>query len=127
MCKELMELVRLNERRFPCLKWFHHIPNEGKRNPLMAKQIGIKSGVSDYFGPVPTNEHLGLYLEIKKPGDKPTQYQERWMRDMTQLGYDCRWTDKLQIAFDIVLEYAAKATVWMKENIPELLENVETL
>lgn len=127
MCKQLVETVRLNEKRFPCLEWFHHVSNEGKRAPWMSKDLGIKKGVSDYHCPVPTYTHRGLYLEIKKPGDKPTLEQRRWLRDMAILGYETHWTDNLQTAFNIVLAYAKRATAWMRENAAELFEKCEAL
>lgn len=116
MCKELITFVRLNEYRWPCLQWFYHLFNEGKRNPFEAKSVGIKAGVSDYHLPVPTSRHIGLWLEMKAPGKEPTKAQERWLSDMSVLGYQCHWCDNLQSAFLIVETYAREATAYQKQN-----------
>lgn len=64
----------------PELKWLHHIPNGGSRgNDVRSQQIrgaqlkaqGVKSGVSDVFLPVRRGDCSGLYIEMKKPDQKP--------------------------------------------------------
>lgn len=114
MCKEIMKFVRLNERRWPCLQWFRHWPNEGKRNPWLAKEIGIITGVSDYVLPVPNSDHIGLWLEIKAPGKKPTESQARWLNDMETLGHQAEWVDSLSAAFMVIETYARKATEYKR-------------
>lgn len=116
ICKELITFVRLNEPRYPCLQWFYHVSNEGKRSPWKAAEVGLKSGVSDYHCPVPTARHRGLWLEMKALGKKPTQAQENWLQHMRKLGYLATWCDSLQSAFSVVESYAKEATEWMKQN-----------
>lgn len=110
MCKEIMQWARLNERRWPCLQWLRHWPNEGKRNPWKAKEIGIIAGPSDYFLPVSSGKYHGLWLEIKTKGNKPTQHQSRWLEDMRSLGYAAEWCDTLQSAFMVLETYCREAT-----------------
>lgn len=100
-----MTWARLNEPRYPCLQWLRHWPNEGKRNPWKAKEIGILAGPSDYFLPVPTERSHGLWLEVKTKGNKPTESQARWLKDMNALGYEAHWVDTLQSAFMILETY----------------------
>jgi hypothetical protein len=110
ICREIVKWARMFERRYPCLQWLRHWPNEGKRNPWLAKQIGIQAGPSDYFLPVPTARFHGLWLEIKAKGNKPTEAQERWLRDMSDLGYRCEWCDSIQSAIMILEDYAKEAS-----------------
>jgi hypothetical protein len=46
-----------------------HVPNEGKRNPRIARMSGIKAGVPDIFMMIPNQVFHGLCIEMKK---KPT-------------------------------------------------------
>lgn len=64
----------------PELKWLHHIPNGGSRGGdersaqiqgARLKAQGVKSGVLDLFLPVPRNGCHGLYIEMKKPDQRP--------------------------------------------------------
>ena len=105
ICKELVKWARLNERRYPCLKWLRHWPNEGRRNPWKAKEIGIMAGPSDYFLPVPTKHHHGLWLEIKAKGKRPTDKQLRWLEDMAKLGHCSEWRDNLSDAIFVLDGY----------------------
>jgi hypothetical protein len=115
MCKDIMEFVRLNERRYPCLRLLRHWPNEGRRNPKLARETGIISGVSDYVLPVPNGDHIGLWLEIKAPGKEPTEAQYEWLKDMSSMGHQAEWVDSVAAAQMIIETYARKATAWMNE------------
>lgn len=76
----------------PELKWLHHIPNGGSRGDNaesrairggQLKAQGVRVGVADLFLPVPIYEQsevdsqlmivkwCGLYIEMKKPSEKP--------------------------------------------------------
>lgn len=118
MCAEIMQWARLNERRWPCLQWLRHWPNEGKRNPWEAKKIGIMAGPSDYFLPVPTDRYHGLWLEVKTKGKKPTEAQARWLVGMQELGYMAEYVDDLQSAFFILETYCREATECLNRSNP---------
>jgi len=122
MCREIYTWAILNQRRWPCLQWLHKIENEGKRDPKVAHEIGILTGVSDYFWPAPTARFHGLYLEVKKPGETPTRAQSRWLRHMRKLGFRAEYVDTLQSAFMILETHAREATKWMKENNIAILD-----
>jgi hypothetical protein len=98
ICKEFMTWVRLNMRRYPCLELLFHIPNEGKRNPQIAAEIGIRAGVPDYCMPVSSLEYRGFWLEIKAPKKKPTKQQLWWLERLRASGHWAEWTDDLQQA-----------------------------
>ena len=64
----------------PALEWFHAIPNGGSRGDDdksrkirggQLKAEGVKQGVSDCFLPYPVGPWHGLYIEMKKPSQKP--------------------------------------------------------
>lgn len=64
----------------PQLVWFHAIPNGGSRGDnkkaamIRGAQLraeGVRKGVADTFLPVPNQTKAGLYIEMKKPSQKP--------------------------------------------------------
>jgi hypothetical protein len=103
ICKHLMEWVELHKKKYPCLELFHHIPNEGKRAPWKAQQMGIIAGIPDYHLPVRATGidsilYAGFYLEIKKHGGKPSKKQEYMMEKLEQAGHCVAWADNLSDA-----------------------------
>jgi hypothetical protein len=69
-----------------------HIPNGGKRNIVTAvrmKREGVKKGVPDLFLPVANHYRHGLFIEMKRPGCKPTPQQKSWMTELAIQGYEC--------------------------------------
>lgn len=67
---------------FPMLKWLHAIPNGGARGGdkqtamirgAQLKAEGVKPGVPDIFLPYPIALWHGLYIEMKKPDQKPVR------------------------------------------------------
>lgn len=76
----LFAWVALNVKRWPELKWLHHIPNGGSRGDDakgrairggQLKAQGVRTGVADIFLPVRRAAWSGLYIEMKKPSEKP--------------------------------------------------------
>ena len=64
----------------PALEWFHAIPNGGSRGDdvksrkirgAQLKAEGVRQGVADCFLPWPSGEWHGLYIEMKKPTERP--------------------------------------------------------
>lgn len=89
----VIQWAALNQTRHPALKWLHHIPNGGKRNPTEAARLkmqGVKAGVSDLFLPAAVGGYHGFYLEMKYGENKPTERQLEFMQDMNAQGYCCR-------------------------------------
>lgn len=63
-----------NKDKYPELEWFHAIPNGGLRSKAQAGKLkaeGVKSGVCDCFLPVARRGYHGLYIEMKKPSERP--------------------------------------------------------
>lgn len=66
--------------KVPALEWFHAIPNGGSRGDddksrkirgAQLKAEGVRQGVADTFLPWPNAGWHGLYIEMKKPTEKP--------------------------------------------------------
>lgn len=72
--------IRFNPKPVPELKWLHAIPNGGSRGDTaksraiaggMMKAEGVKKGVADVCLPVKRGEYSGLYIEMKRPSERP--------------------------------------------------------
>lgn len=97
--------VQRDERRMAL-----HIPNEGKRSQLghiMAVKKGLLPGASDNFIPAPRAGWHGLWLELKRKGQKPTADQLAFGRDMEACGYRFHWADTLDRAITLTDAYMA--------------------
>ncbi len=105
ICRELIKWRDLNIYRYPCLKLFHHVPNEGKRKPWVAKSMGILAGLPDYHMPVKSLLHIGFWLEIKAKGKKPTDKQIAMMESLSEQGHYVTWEDNLSDAIEITEWY----------------------
>lgn len=88
----LMNWCRVNEDRYPELRWCFHIPNGGKRNKKEAekfKQMGVKAGVSDIQLPFPKGIYNGMFIELKYEHNSPTPNQREFLRAMQEAGHYC--------------------------------------
>ncbi len=92
--------------KYPMLKWIYACPNAAKRSWNLGKQMraeGVKKGVPDLFLPHPKKlvtenyaEHEvvriypgwhGLYIEMKRKGNEPTDDQREWLDHLAYVGY----------------------------------------
>ena len=78
----LFAWAALQLQRWSELRWLHHIPNGGSRgDTAQGRQIrgaqlkaqGVRTGVADVCLPVRRGEWSGLYIEMKKPAEKPVK------------------------------------------------------
>lgn len=78
------------------LEWFHAIPNGGSRGDDdqtrkirggNLKAEGVRMGIADTFLPVPRGGYAGLYIEMKRPGEKPTKEQLEFRDFVWSRGY----------------------------------------
>ena len=108
----LMEWAGLREGMLPELKWLFHIPNGGKRNPREAgrlKAMGVKSGVSDLFLPVPMGKYHGLWIEMKRQdGGHTSADQKKWIEDMRKNGYKAEVCRGWQEAARVIEQYLTR-------------------
>ncbi len=86
----LMEWAAAQSGKFPELSLIFHIPNGGKRNAREAsrfKRMGVKAGVPDLFLPVPRGGCHGLFIELKAPRGRLSDYQCGWLESLKASGY----------------------------------------
>ena len=88
----LMDWVKLNIGRWPCLNLFYHIPNGGPRSKAAAGKLkaeGVKAGVSDYHLPVAFGGYIGLWIELKteSKNSRPTRDQIEWQERCRMYGH----------------------------------------
>lgn len=96
------------------LEWFHAIPNGGTRGDDDTtrkirggnlKAEGVRAGVADTFLPVPRGGYHGLYIEMKKPGGKPTEEQLAFRDFVWSKGYGWMCCDTFTKAIDALESY----------------------
>lgn len=90
------------------LRLLFAIPNGGLRDKITAAKLkaeGVKAGVSDLFFPVPRGKWHGLFIEMKKPGEKATPQQVQFITDMQKLGYAACVCVGWEVARDVLLAY----------------------
>lgn len=98
----------------PELTWFHAIPNGGSRGDDeksrairggQLKAEGVKTGVSDTLLPVRRGQWSGLYIEMKKPGGKPSPEQIEFGEFVQSQGFGFVVCDHWEKARDIIIQY----------------------
>lgn len=94
--------------------WFHAIPNGGTRGDDDTsrkirggnlKAEGVRAGVADTFLPVARGGYHGLYIEMKKPGEKPTKEQLEFRDFVWERGYGWMCCDTFTKAVDALQSY----------------------
>lgn len=69
-----------------------HVPNEGKRGPVAAKEfkeLGGSTGYPDLILDIPAHGYHGLRIEMKSPKEyrsKVSQAQQEWIDRLNQVG-----------------------------------------
>lgn len=84
------------------------IPNGGERHPAVAAKLkaeGVRKGVVDLFLRWAVGEWHGLFIEMKKPGEKPTKEQLEFMEDARVDGYGAICCDSWESARDTIIMY----------------------
>jgi hypothetical protein len=105
ICGAIMKWVYWHEKQvYDFLKDLYHISNEGKRPRFLTKEIGIRAGVSDYHLPHRTESYIGFWMEVKAPGESPSEKQLEWLDRMRNCGHYTCWVDSAQ---DGIRELAA--------------------
>ena len=67
----------------------YHIPNERKCLPQqgrMFRLMGVRRGVPDLHLPVARGRYHSLYIEMKRPGEKPSDNQKWWHKELMRQG-----------------------------------------
>lgn len=105
----LIDWTVLMQAKWPELKLFFHIPNEGKRSPAAALRLlseGMKRGVPDNFLPVPRGGYHGLWIELKRTkNSSTTKEQKQWIEDLNAQGYLAVVCKGWEAAAKVIEEY----------------------
>ena len=115
------------DRALPASYRAFAIPNGGKRNAREAGRLraeGVKPGVSDLLLPLRRHGYAGLWIELKAPGQRPTELQQSWLDRMTLAGYLAEWHDDWRAAADVIRTYvglqSAQPILAPMTTVPEL-------
>lgn len=92
-------LIRMQEKRLPILRWIFAVPNGGHRLSAVAGKLkaqGVRAGVFDNLIPVPRNGYHGAWIELKIKPNTLSPEQEMFKVAMEAHGYYVRiaWGDK---------------------------------
>lgn len=115
----LIQRCRLAEREYPELALLFAIPNAGgytggykanRGRVARALEEGVKAGVPDLCLPVPRLSPQGvvvpgLYIEMKRVGEKATPRQEWWLKELTAQGYWARVCEGQDEAWGVIMRY----------------------
>ncbi len=86
----------------------------GQYRPGQRKEPGLIAGIPDIFVAYPvdavntdgTGKHYcGMYLELKRKGNKPTKEQEEYLDKFTRVGYYCYVAYSVQEAIEAIENY----------------------
>lgn len=86
---KLFDWLRSRPDIFP-YAW--HCPNERRVSPQhgqILKRMGVKSGVSDVFIAIPSNNYHGMFIELKYGSNKLSKTQMAFNLSMEHQGYKC--------------------------------------
>ena len=76
--------------RWPELRMLFAVPNAAKREEKtrgLLLAMGMKAGVPDLLFPVPRGGHIGLAIEMKRPGEKASDIQIAWLEALEKHGW----------------------------------------
>ena len=68
----------------------NHTPNEGKRSLAEGKKLkemGLSPGFPDISILEPRGKYHGMYIEMKRVGNVPTDDQIKWLMELKARGY----------------------------------------
>lgn len=105
----LFEWAEFMSRKWPELRYMHHIPNGGSRNAIEAarlKQQGVKAGIPDIFLPCARGKYHGLYIEMKRrKGGRVSIEQKKMLIALQDQGYKAVVCQGWEEAKDTITSY----------------------
>ncbi|MFZ5990134.1 MAG: VRR-NUC domain-containing protein [Bacillota bacterium] len=114
----LFQWTKLHTKKYPELQYIFAIPNGAKlpwrRNrkgqrycpeALRLLEEGMKPGVPDIFLPKPIGDWHGLFIEMKRPGNKVTKEQDEFIDYLISQKYRCRVCFSFEEAQFVILNY----------------------
>lgn len=121
--KVVISWCRLQETRWPELRLIHHVPNGGKRSKSEAavfRAMGVLSGVSDLFLPVPRAGFHGMYIELKALDGKVSKEQKGFLAAVIEQGYFGCVCWGAEDAIEVISRYMREGT-----GLAEIVEGVK--
>ena len=85
---------------------YHNFSNP--RNEINGAQLmalGLVKGNPDLTLAIPRGVFGALYIEMKKPGEKPRPDQVKQMERLKNAGNSVEWTDNIEDAKNLILKY----------------------
>lgn len=85
---------------------YHNFNNP--RNQIQGAQLialGLMKGNPDLTLALPRGEFGALYIELKKPGEKPRADQVKQMERLKNAGNKVTWADNAEEAAEIIVNY----------------------
>lgn len=104
----LFDFLALVQHQIPETQFILHVPNGEYRTKATAarlKRMGVRPGVPDILILVPANGYHGMTIELKKPGGRLSEHQERWARELITRDYYAITCTDWQTAAAAILEY----------------------
>ena len=83
----LLAECKLREQQHPELALIYSIPNEATYKNRRLRAMGVKPGVPDIHLPIARAAFHGLWLELKRPGEKLCPEQVYWRAALTAAGH----------------------------------------
>lgn len=97
-------------QKTPLKDSYMHIANERKTSWAYGKQLkkmGVLKDTADHFFTKPNNTHSGIWIELKKKGEKPRPGQIKFLELRKQENYHAFWSDDLNhVIREIALFYS---------------------
>lgn len=95
-------------REFPELRWLHHIPNGGARDHVTGARLkaqGVRRGIFDLSLPVARGGFHGLYVEMKRRGERLRPEQREFEAFVAMQGYCTRIAYSGREAVEMIVRY----------------------
>lgn len=108
MQRAVIDWAVLAANQCPELRLLHHIPNGGFRFRKTAAQLkasGVAAGVPDLHLPVGRGGWLSLYIEMKRPGNEPTDSQASWIKALSEQGNLVQVCHSAEVAIHVLRWY----------------------
>lgn len=108
----VFDVLRLNEKTDPRLKWVYAVPNGDFRSWAIGKRLkleGVKSGVSDiclpFGGHTIDGYHPGAYIEMKSESGTVSKAQQEFLDFVKGQGYATLVAYHYDPALDFIEHY----------------------
>lgn len=123
-----LQALQFYEQRYPELSLIFAIPNSGGLKGgfrsniglvMRSKREGVKKGVPDLFLPVARDIWHGLFIEMKRPGEKAKPDQIAWHDLLVIEGYRVLIISDVEKGLEEVLAYMAlpRPVLWGEKKI----------